>query len=354
MAGVNAEQLQQLLQACRQGAGGGQTARLQPFSDPDPAVWITWRKQFENLARKYNWVRREGKRTLQTYIHGRALDALEEAVTVDQIDNDDEEGDNAFSLEDMLNAYETRLLQGQGTEAAYNEFTAATQAIGETLSAWHGRLLTLFKRAFPDINAANRANNKMLLRQFTIGIRNPEVRKGILQTRVNVRQTYAHLFTTATDVEAGLTVEAEAAKIWNPTTPAPSTSGLNALAQPEPDQTLAALPDKTCWNCNQKGHLQDTCPQQRRTYNQPNPRPNQPAFRGRGTGRGRGGRGRGSNKTFFPKQNNASKSNKSKLYQAIQALIDAQGGSGSSQEINSLGGGDHHDQEFQLNDIDFM
>ena len=334
--------------------GRGSTSKLEPFSSNDAAEWIDWRQAFEAHAACYQWNANRGKAQFKSFLRSLALSTFNHAITAAQL------GDANFTLENALDAFENRLLQGRGAETAYNAFMDAQRNPGETIANWQTRLLTLFRRAHP--NVQDHENNPALLRQFLTGLRDTDLMNAIATVPLAQRNTFAALYTVAVDIEACKTTIAERARRDREAaaTSTTSTSGVQAIAQ----RSNYNLP---CYSCNETGHFIRDCP--RRNDGTRGTQNNQTRYQTRGTTgqaprthfnqpkKGMGGRGKAKPFTIYNQRRGGGgyRGKTTNLRQAIQALLDDHKGDtntqGASGSINSLSGGgythDYYDDDGQ-------
>lgn len=306
MEGLNADQLQALVQAVAQGlqaaaaAGGAQAQapaaapnamarmglKMDHFDNPDPASWIKWRYKFENYARLMEWTQPQAKRALIALVSGDAGFVIAGSWTMDQVDAPGEPqpepaggwGDgygagNAhnrpFSLAALLDVVEGKILAGRGGQQALSEFQEAAQMVGESVQAYHGRLHSIYLRAFPDMPANLRNTDKILITRFVNGIRDKAVSLTVQQN--NPMNDFNRALELVAQAEAGkLNFERENAKTLG------AKGALNALmvAGRKKKDAMRNLPPGllqklglntspgtpgTCHNCGKPGHLKRHC-----------------------------------------------------------------------------------------------
>ena len=302
MEGLNAEQLQALVQAVAQGlqaaaAGGGQAQaapnvmarmglKMDHFDDPDPANWIKWRYKFENYVRLMEWDPPQAKRALVALVSGNAGFVVAGAFTQDQVDapggpaaepaggwGEGYGAGNAhnrpFSLAALLDLMEAKILAGRGGQQALSEFQEAAQMVGESIQAYHGRLHSIYLRAFPEMPANLRNTDKILITRFVNGIRDKAVSLTVQQN--NPMNDFNRALELVAQAEAGkLNFERENARSLG------SKGTINALMAAGrkrndvsgnlPSGLLQKLGLRTpagttgaCHNCGKLGHLKRNC-----------------------------------------------------------------------------------------------
>ncbi len=96
---------------------------------------------------------------------GKAIEATQHI----RIEEDAAAGLPALTAVEALDAYEAKFVTAAGTTQARSDFLAAAQTNGETLTQWHTRIGTLYRRAHPN---AEIETNHELIEKFCLGLWN--------------------------------------------------------------------------------------------------------------------------------------------------------------------------------------
>ena len=176
-------QFQQFLDQLR--ANGGMP--LQTFSSGDSVEWKDWRRHFETIAAHKGWNDLTQRRQLAASMQKEAASRVR-----------DLDVDAHNTIDAMLQAYEDRFVPQAEAMIVKAEFDQARQAPQEKLMDWHGRLRSVFIRAYPNRNAAN---DDQLIRAFISGIADPAIKMFVLE---GAPDTYAAALTRAQNKEAML------------------------------------------------------------------------------------------------------------------------------------------------------
>lgn len=255
MAAIPPDQFQQLLDAARNGGAAAiaNKRKLPVFSSGDPSGWLEWRVAYVNIRELNGWnddavCVAQIKAAMQGYA----------AMAV--------QGINEATPGALLNAYEAKFCTAASSVQARQMFLAAKQDVGEAITAWHTRVITLYRRADP---AANLNTTRELIDRFIFGLAHPTVLERTLDARpADMAAALAEATSRAATVNC--LAELEGRK------PGP---GLNALTDKEREERKQV---SRCFNCDTLGHYARDCMKPHR------------ALAGRGRGRGRGmGRRRG-------------------------------------------------------------
>ena len=270
---MNAEQQQQLLLNVaqlvnRQGQPRDNDrdcgAKVEPLKTVEPEEWSKFRRNVEGyLVAKNTWTAAQKKRHLRSLLQ----DDAGLIVSGVQFAYDD---DNV-TFDTVLTRVEQKFLAGRGTSSAHNDFISASQRAAETLHSWHGRLLDINTRAYPDLN--NRETNETLMNQWIIGLRDEQLRSSVVAWQ---HANYGDLLINACRADAILTSVRRAR----------GGASLNSLSQPISDSTatISSLSDQKCHLCDQPGHFLRDCRLMTKAMQ---------IARSRGRGRGSPRRGRG-------------------------------------------------------------
>jgi hypothetical protein len=217
------------------------------------AEWLEWRQTFERICALKGYDNAQRKRLIIAKMRGPVVAA------VANIPHD------ALDADGLLRAYEEKFVTAAGATYARQQFRQAKQEREETLTAFHTRLITLYRHAHPN---ANLETTPELIERFTFGLHNRTVQEYVSD----------HSPLTMTDA-------LRYANIKQATVQAMGASGSKAVNNIDA-LTPTDHRNLRCYNCQQMGHISRNCR-----------RPRQQNNRGRGAPRGRG-RGRG-----FPNNN---------------------------------------------------
>ena len=279
---MNEEQLNRLIAALApQGRDGGQ--RLPTFTTATSTDWLVWRRSFLVHAQKNNWNARRQKMEIVSSMQGQAAQDTQGIPW---------EADDITPAQ-LLDRYEAKFVPAAAGQLARAEFADAQQHLDESINAFHSRLLTLFRRAYP--GRPNPTNDVQLIEAFGLKLLDAVVSQYTLDANP---ATYEEALQVAQRREATKILQKDASKRRA------TINGINQI-QPSPKRPRV---DEACYFCNKSGHYQQDCwhykkaRQQLQPDNQQNgwprnqrglhrnPRPNRGfqgrPFRGRGPQRG--------------------------------------------------------------------
>ena len=187
MAGLNADQLRQLLQSVNQ-------KQPDKFSSGEPVDWKTWKANFRLCVQINGWDNQRARREAASCMTGLAKTYV--------ADIDIAAGGPAADVEDyvdLLNLYQARFCPGADSDLARVALREAKQRESESILAWHSRVRHLYTRAHPDVAAAVLANARNLMDAFLLGLYDPQVRSDTWKSRP---QTYAQCLENANNFVA--------------------------------------------------------------------------------------------------------------------------------------------------------
>lgn len=190
---MDANQFEQFLQRVgARGQAANNTHKANPLKRSEPLEWKTWRENFETIVEINGWEPARTKREIKAAM-------LEEAAVLTQ-DIAIRADDAAFTVQELLDAYEARFVPPAASALALAEFQAAKQEAAETAVKFHSRLRGLFIRAYP--NQAAQANvNVDLINNFTQRLRHPDTQMFCLSQNP---ATFAAALTLAQQHESAL------------------------------------------------------------------------------------------------------------------------------------------------------
>ena len=281
--GFPAGQLAQILTAARPGR------KLEPFSTGLAEDWLVWRANFVTTATINGWSNQRQRREISASMQG---SAKLRTAAIPIADDYVHPAVDAAPAAGLLDAYEAVFIVAADSDLARTSFLRARQGPEESTLEWHGRLRTLFNRAYPGMTAVQTNNSRDLRETFLRGLRNATVGKDAWQRRPADYQAALDL---ASDAEAAAALWGEGRRQVN------SMDHLDSYGPP-PSGDINALnaPRDGCWNCG-GNHYRRECPADyggqsgSNAYLNNNYYRNGNAPRGSGSLRSRGGSRGGSN-----------------------------------------------------------
>ncbi len=278
MAGINADQLRQILQGAR---GGGR--RVEPFSSGDEAEWLGWRQNFTITAAINGWDNRRQRREIAVAMTGAAKQYVANIPVGDGLPAGLAPGaviPDAQYVTLLLNLHEQRFLPAAASDITRVNFHQASQKEGESIIAWSARLRLLHSRAYPNMPAADQETNTDLIEAFVVRLSNKVTADRVWNWWLN---TYAAALNYAKNAAAGQ-------RILNQPVPQQPPKQEPRLFHIGLDDCTAAVgaarprgAGDRCFGCDRTGHQVRDCPLLRRLL--------QEQRRGAGGGRGGGAGG---------------------------------------------------------------
>ena len=213
-----------------------QNRKITPLEKVDPIEWQNWRAMFTMIARVMQWNDLRQRQELFINVQGEA------AHVVQDIDPEAPQ----MTIDDLLTAYESRFVTRGAGDLARMEFSTAKQSDDEEILAYHGRLRSLFKRAYPaaDVNAP--VEGRMLREKFILGLANPEIRKEVWKAQPG---DFAAALTAAENHHATIAMM----KMVEEGDRYQRRKGINNLGPTGKGGVL-------CWLCQERGHIRPDCP----------------------------------------------------------------------------------------------
>jgi hypothetical protein len=300
MAALNPDQFQQLLNQL--GGGGGNKRKLPAFASGDANAWLEWKITFTNVAALNQWDDAMAKRQLKAAMEGFAATAVAHVELTDEM-----------TQADALTAYERKFVTPANSAAARQQFLTARQREDETLVAWHTRVMALYRRSDPEVNANL---SRELRERFIMGLAHPTVKERTYDANPeNMEQALtvaSDKFATIAAAGADRAAVSLAHRMGINNMQLPAGSG-SALEQKRFTTTLLR-----CYICNSAEHLKRDCPRNNGKGNFTNKRKN--------TFGGKGGRKPGSSNRPFRRQENNNGNNRAAVPFRIQAMEEQKGG----------------------------
>lgn len=237
---MDPDQLQQLIAAMQQGqqsliaaASKGGTHKISKYSSGKAEDWELWRRGFEAALKTNQWPLDRQKREAMQAMTGRAGQQVHRY--------DLKEGDDTFTIKDLLDLYQTRFVQASASTLAQAQFEKLSQMNMETILDFHGRVATCFHRAYPNEDAQA---SPLILKQFVMNLNCAEVR---LQTMRSRPKTFDEALEKA-QLEA-----ANQSLITNYTRKRDSSNFVGSAGHSSYDRN-------GCHNCGEVGHYIANCP----------------------------------------------------------------------------------------------
>ena len=272
--------------------------RLQPrsrrpenFSSGDGAEWLIWRQNLEVILTLNEWntpeTRERAKNETLASISGEAKRQISEMTSA---------GDQE-TVAVFLGRIQERFLPAAASQFAKSEYDGCSQLPGEKLIGWHGRLRTLFIRAYP-AQAGDLNDNDVVIRKFILGLSNSTIKTYVLD---GAPVTFAAALERAQNKAATEATVAGSVppggKIVAIDTPSTAQANRNLRRRGPEAQMGPASPVQLCWTCGKAGHYSRECRSggAASAGNAAVGAVRRGRGRGRGTraGRGQTGRGRG-------------------------------------------------------------
>ena len=225
-----------------QAARGGR--KPETYSSGDSFTWMGWRNHFTMCARINGWNNKRARLEIEACMTGaaqsRAMDVFTDhrpAVGADENLVPD------YNL--MLDALEARFMPAAASDLARSTFKSAKQTEDESVLDFHARLRTLFRRAYPNVNAAAVETDLNLIDSFCGGLLNPEVRADTIKQRP---QTYAGALATASNMAAAAQLIANEFK---------REAKINAMANESGEFSRTPGGPGPCFCCNGAHQVKD-------------------------------------------------------------------------------------------------
>ena len=235
------EQFNRLINRVAGGNGGGR--RPPTLDKTDPVAFKTWRSNFTTVATINEWDVNRSKREARA--------ALTDEAAVLAHDIDIRAGDNAFTLEALMAAYEARFISPAASALAVSEYQIAKQEQLEPAVKFHSRLRGLFVRAYPH-NQEDHNNNQDLIRHFIQRLRSGDTQ---MHCFTQNPATYAAALTAAQMHESAVLMrKASKDMVGSLDQPEGTADSVNAF-NGKPNSNL------TCWFKPCSGpHMAHNCP----------------------------------------------------------------------------------------------
>ena len=181
----------------RLGNAGGTRVKAPRLETVEPEQFLIWRQNFADAAAVNEWGVNRAKVVARASLGGDA------ALLCHSIPLGADVGADAVTLNGLLDLYENRILTPAAGAMSESLFEAAVQTAGEPVSKFHGRLRSLYIRAYP-ARANDYEQRRDLIKKFLNGLHHPQVR---LHAKAQVPATYTAAANAAEQYEAVLLSE---------------------------------------------------------------------------------------------------------------------------------------------------
>ena len=140
------------------------------FEGREEDDWLSFRAAFTNAALFSGFSQVQARRALKGCMRSAAF------LSIQNIDHEDDD----VTAEMLLDQYEAKFVPAAASDLSRAKFETAMQLQAETILAWHGRLQSLFVRAYGHGGAMG---EQLLVRAFARGIRLRRVREHVLRSQ---------------------------------------------------------------------------------------------------------------------------------------------------------------------------
>ena len=232
--------------------------RFNTFSNEPDEDFLVFKQHLKTVVKLNGYDDEQSRLALAAAMKGKAAAAVLDINVLEE----------NSTFENILESYEDRFLPTACSQMARMKFDAARQGNHEGVLDFHARLRTLYSKAYPDA-----ADNVLLIRRFTLGLRRKEVRSQVMRGQPLT-------YTAALEMAQNETSVLQLVRI----------SELGAAAPGVEPMEIGALGNDhrhvRCFNCKRLGHTKANCRVVRR-----DPPQDQGRQEGRGNPRGQGGPG---------------------------------------------------------------
>lgn len=247
-----------------QGGGGGRTRiKIMTFANAADEDWLVWKFHFDKARILNGYTDIEAKLALSAAMKGRAAAAVMDIEVQRQFED----------INALLQHYDRRFLPASASQMARVSFDQAVQKQGETILDYHSKIRQLWNRAYP-----NNADEVLLIRKFSLGLRKKEVREQVIRQNpqtygaaLEAAQNEASVMRVVSVTETGAAVEpmeigmvgairrAKAASMQKKNT-GTKQKQISALRTRGATQKTEAPGSKgNCHFCSKPGHYRSNC-----------------------------------------------------------------------------------------------
>lgn len=206
--------------------------RFGTFSNDPDEDFLVFRHHIDQVIRLNQYTDEQARLALASAMKGRAAAAV---MDIDPLHA-------AATYPKLMGAYEGRFLPAASSQMARMKFDAARQGSHEDVLDFHARLRTLHNKAYP-----NSADEVILIRRFSIGLRRKEVRTQVMRGQPATYQQALEMAQNETSVIQMVKV---------------SELG-TAASGVEPMEIGALSPEAKakleCYYCGNRGHIKADC-----------------------------------------------------------------------------------------------
>lgn len=272
---LNQAQIQIMIRALNAARGGG-ARKVSTYTEATPGTWLVWRKHFRTVATINNWADLRQRREAAASMDGQAGKLVRDI----EIEPILPAGAPAFTIDNLLTAYENQFMPPQESDLAISAFESATQMADETPILWAARCKELYVRAYP----AGGPNDRALINRFNLGLADRDVATYVHEQRPLTFDAASTAAQQKTASKQFLTAQ------WRGGGRGQNRGGVGGINGIDNRWSEGG---PRCWFCQKKGHGQKNCTSYR-TAAQAAQKKAGTAGTGGGNRRfGGGGRGRG-------------------------------------------------------------
>ena len=211
---------------------GRPNVRFGTFSNDPEEDFLVFRHHIDQVIRLNQYSDEQARLALASAMKGRAAAAVMDINPLDA---------NA-TYPKLMGIYESRFLPAASSQMARMKFDSARQGPHEDVLDFHARLRTLHNKAYPKA-----ADEVILIRRFSIGLRRKEVRTQVMRGQPATYQQALEMAQNETSVIQMVKV---------------SELG-NAASGVEPMDVNALSPEAKakleCYYCGRRGHIKADC-----------------------------------------------------------------------------------------------
>ena len=216
------------------------------FEGREEDDWLSFRAAFTNAALFSGFTQVQARRALKGCMRSAAF------LSIQNIDHEDDD----ITAEMLLDMYEAKFVPAAASDLSRAKFETAMQLQAETILAWHGRLQSLFVRAYGHGGAMG---EQLLVRAFARGIRLRRVREHVLRSQPeNYDNALNAAQTEQAVIDSGSFIPGSApATVGN--VAGQRNRGANHQHEPMEIGAMGSA-GVQCHLCKQFGHYQRECP----------------------------------------------------------------------------------------------
>ena len=249
MAGISAEQMEELLTTLRnQGSGG---SKLREIRTDSAAEYRAFKAHFLISKSMTEWDDIAAKRHFLRCFSDQAYSIVSDL-------RPDLEGQ---TFQQLLTEVDSRFLGWQATNAAKAEFRSARQLPTENIVQFHGRLRDLFQTAFPEIAGENLDTNQDLIQRFGLALADRRISDHV---RDGQPVRYSEALKRATRKFAEMNERSSWERAHSSSKPFLNSIGGNpasssSMGNFQANRVRSYQPDAPCDYCGRSNHSQPKC-----------------------------------------------------------------------------------------------